>query len=63
MFDYISNIFTRNYITNEDIIIFSPKFNLPLNPLILINYKKIIFSNYELTKSLFDVYSNNNSRL
>ena len=49
-----------DYITNEDTIIFSPEFNLPLNPLILINYKKIIFSDYELTESLFDAYSNNN---
>jgi hypothetical protein len=49
-----------DYITNEDTIIFSPEFNLPLNPSILINYKKIIFSDYELTESLFDAYSNSN---
>jgi hypothetical protein len=49
-----------DYIANEDTIIFSSKFKLPLNPLILINYKKIIFSDYEFTESLFDAYSNNN---
>jgi hypothetical protein len=56
----IKIIIMVDYITNEDTIIFSPEFNLPLNPLILINYKKIIFSNYELTESLFDAYSNSN---
>ena len=49
-----------DYIANQDTIIFSPVFNGLLNHLILINYKKIIFSNYELTESLFDAYENSN---
>jgi hypothetical protein len=47
------------YITKDNTIIFSPEFNKPLDPELLLNYKKIIFSNYELNYSLFEVYENN----
>jgi hypothetical protein len=30
-----------------------------MDPALLLNYKKIIFSNYELNYSLFEVYENN----
>jgi len=48
-----------NYIIKEDIIIFSPEFNDKINKELLSNYKKVIFSDYELTDSLFDNYENN----
>jgi len=48
-----------DYITNDNTIIFSPKFDKPLNHKLLFKYKKIIFSDYELTEDLFDVYENN----
>ena len=48
------------YITKDETIIFSPYFNKLLNGELLINYKKIIFSDYELTYQLFDRYENNN---
>jgi hypothetical protein len=49
-----------DYITKEDTIIFSPYFNKELDSELLLNYKKIIFSNYELNENLFDAYENNN---
>ena len=48
-----------NYITKEDIIIFSPEWNSPLNIKLLSNYKKLIFSDYELNDNLFEKYENN----
>ena len=46
-----------DYITNEDTIIFGPSFNQELNPTLLINYKQIIFSDYELDPiNSFDIY-------
>ena len=50
----------KDYITKNDTIIFSPEFNKPLNQEILSNYKKIIFSSYELNDGLFEAYENNN---
>ena len=47
-----------DYITNEDTIIFSPKFNKSLESKLLLNYKKIIFSNYVLNDYLFEAYEN-----
>jgi len=51
-----------DYITKEDIIIFSPffVFDKKIDDGLLSNYKKIIFSNYKLTNNLFDNYANNN---
>jgi len=49
-----------NYITKEETIIFSPKFDKKIDDELLLNYKKIIFSKYELTNSLFDNYENDN---
>jgi len=49
-----------DYITKEDTIIFSPEYNKPLEPKLLLNYKKIIFSDYELNDTLFDAYKNSN---
>ncbi len=43
-----------NYITKDDTIIFSPSFNDELDYKLLNDYKKIIFSDYELNSSLFD---------
>ncbi len=45
-----------DYITSDDTIIFSPKYNKPLNPELLANYKKIIFSDYELNNGLFKAH-------
>ena len=45
-----------NYITNKDTIIFSPEWNNPLDIELLSNYKKLIFSNYELNYNLFEKY-------
>jgi len=42
------------YITKEDTIIFSPEWNGPLDIKLLSNYKKIIFSDYELNDNLFE---------
>ena len=47
-------------ITNEDTIIFYLEFNKPLESKLLSNYKKIIFSDYELNDNIFDAYENNN---
>jgi hypothetical protein len=49
-----------DYITSNNTIIFSPEFNKPLIPELLSNYKKIIFSDFELNYSLFEAYENNN---
>ncbi len=49
-----------DYITSEDTIIFSPEYDKPLNPELISNYKKIIFSNYELNDKLFEAYESNN---
>jgi len=47
-----------NYITKEDTVIFSHEFRGKINNELSSNYKKVIFSNYELTDSLFDNYQN-----
>ena len=49
-----------DYITKDEIIIFVAEFNKELDINLLSNYKKIIFSDYELCDNLFDAYSNNN---
>jgi len=49
-----------DYITKEDTIIFSPKFNKIIDKKLLANYKKVIFSDFELTDDLFDNYKNDN---
>lgn len=48
----------NNYITTDDTIIFSPKYNKPLDIELNIQpqYKKIIFSDYELNNYLFEAY-------
>ena len=46
------------YITKGDIIIFDPSFNEELDPSLLTNYKRIIFSNYILKYNLFEGYEN-----
>ena len=51
-----------DYITNETCIIFSPGYNSSLCPELLSHYKKIIFSNYELTEGIFEAYENNKLR-
>ena len=43
-----------------DIIIFSPYFDKPLYHELLSNYKRIIFSDYNLCDGLFEAYENNN---
>ncbi len=49
-----------NYITNNDTIIFSPSFNDKLDYKLLNDYKKIIFSDFNLNNNLFEKYENNN---
>jgi hypothetical protein len=49
-----------NYITNGDTIIFAPSFNNELDCVLLKDYIKIIFSNYNLSSDLFEKYENNN---
>jgi len=49
-----------NYITSGDTIIFEPSFNNELDYGLLKDYRKIIFSNYNLDDSLFERYENNN---
>ena len=49
-----------DYITKDDSIIFSHLFNKELDSELLKNYKKIIFSDYELNETLFDRYENKN---
>jgi len=48
-----------NYITREDTVVFSPEFNEKIDIKLLSIYKKVIFSNYELTDNLFDNYFHN----
>ena len=48
------------YITQGEVIIFSPRFNDKLDPELLAKYKTIIFSDYELSQTLFDNYESNN---
>jgi hypothetical protein len=48
------------YLTKDNTIIFSSEFNKPLEPELLLNYKKIIFSDFTLNYSLFEAYENNN---
>ena len=50
-----------NYITNKDTIIFNPKWNGPLDIKLLSNYKKLVFSDYELSDNLFEKYEPDNS--
>jgi hypothetical protein len=54
------NIIKMEYITKDNTIIFSPEFDKPLVPELLLNYKKIIFSDFTLNYSLFEAYENNN---
>ena len=49
-----------NWITNNDTIIFNPKFNAELDIGLISKYTKLIFSNYELNKELFESYANGN---
>ena len=51
-----------DYITSTDTIIFDPEYNKPLSlELNKANYKKIIFSDYELSDGLFEAYELNNN--
>ena len=47
-----------NYITKDNTIIYAPSFNDELDNELLNNYKKIIFSDYNLNDGLFDAYDN-----
>jgi len=49
-----------DYITKEkgNTIIFCPHFNEKIDYKLLSNYEKVIFTDYKLTNSLFDNYSN-----
>ena len=51
-----------NYITRGDTIIFASSFNNELDYMLLNNYKKIIFSDYDLNDDLFEKYENNDFR-
>lgn len=46
--------------TNENIIILSPKYDKLLDVKLLSNYKKIIFSSCALSDGLFDACESNN---
>jgi hypothetical protein len=46
------------YITKDDTIIFSPKFNKLLDTELISHYNKIIFSNYELNDGFIEAYKN-----
>ena len=48
-----------NWITKEKTILFSPKFNKPINKELLSNCSNIIFSNFMLNDDLFFKYKNN----
>ena len=48
-----------DYITNNDMIIFTHEFNKPLDLELINKYKNLIFSNYILNNDLFDKYKNN----
>ena len=47
------------YITSKDTIIFEPKYNKLLDINLISQYKKIIFSNYQLSKGICKAYENN----
>ena len=47
-----------DYITNETSIIFSPYYDGQLDSELTSQYKKIIFSDYELTDGIFETYEN-----
>ena len=47
------------YITKDSTIIFDPSYDEELDPGLLTNYKKIIFSNYILEDDFFEMYENN----
>ena len=47
------------FIVKDDTIIFSSEYNEPIDINLLTNYKKVIFSDYELDKYLFDKYKTN----
>ena len=49
-----------DYITKDDIIIFSPNYNDIIDIKLLSNYKQIIFSFFVLQDDLFDAYANKN---
>ena len=48
-----------DYIARDDIIIFSPNYNKPLEPSLLSKFNKIIFTDYILKDDLFERYENN----
>ena len=48
------------YMIKDNTIIFSPEFNKPFDSELLLNYKKIIFSNFTLNYSLYEAYENKN---
>ena len=45
-----------NYITNQDTIIFGPKYDESLDMILISNYSKLMFSNYALCDELFIKY-------
>ena len=47
------------YITISDTIIFEPEYNEPLDINLISQYKKIIFSNYQLSEGICNAYENN----
>ena len=47
------------YITISDTIIFDPKYNDPLDMNLKSQYKKIIFSDYQLSEGICNAYENN----
>ena len=50
----------KDYIEKDKTIIFSPYYNKPLDVDLVLGYKKIIFSDYELSDDIIDSYTNNN---
>ena len=48
------------YITISDTIIFDPEYNDPLDINLISQYKKIIFSDYQLSDGICEAYGNNN---
>ena len=49
-----------DYITKDRTIIFNPYFNNEIKTELLLDFDKVIFSNYELNDNLFEAYELNN---
>ena len=49
-----------DYITKDNIIIFSPYYNKKLDNELLTKFNQIIFSDYDLNENLFEAYNNKN---